>query len=157
MCQKCLRRNPTTDEHGATFVVQTSLLSEESSVNQSARDASVEIESNAMDYSRVESVGDTSESDAMDYSSVRDADSTDTASADQLNQPFDLLDRPAINQDPETVETDIGDESLSTTVVEEQAVTFEVIEIGSKKGKPLLVVSDGFRYSVKKTQKNSVL
>ncbi|KAH3829153.1 hypothetical protein DPMN_131142, partial [Dreissena polymorpha] len=87
-CQKCLRRNPTTDEHGATFVVQSSLLSEESSVNQSARDATVEIEN--------------------------------TASADQLNQPFDLPDRPAINQGPEIVETDIGDESLSTTVMEEQ-------------------------------------
>ncbi|KAH3781811.1 hypothetical protein DPMN_159718 [Dreissena polymorpha] len=110
-----------------------------------------------MDYSSVESVRDTSESDAMDYSSVRDVDSTDTDNADQLNQPFDLPDRPAINQDSETVETDIGDESLSTTAIEEQTVTFEVIEIGSKRGKPLLVGSDGFRYYVKKTQKNSVL
>ncbi|KAH3809964.1 hypothetical protein DPMN_138346 [Dreissena polymorpha] len=50
-----------------------------------------------MDNSSVESVRDTSESNAMDYSSVKDADSTDTASADQLNQPFDLPNRPAIN------------------------------------------------------------
>ncbi|KAH3839834.1 hypothetical protein DPMN_113271 [Dreissena polymorpha] len=108
----------------ATFALQTHLLSEESGVNESVRDASVQSESFFMDYSSVESVRDNSESGSMDYSSVRDAsvdsecdqssvDSTDTSIADQRNQTFQT--DPLINQDPETMETDDGDESLSTS------------------------------------------
>ncbi|XP_060574759.1 uncharacterized protein LOC132732364 [Ruditapes philippinarum] len=59
----------------------------------------------------------------------------------------------------ETNETSQPDEVLSTSVIghEQETVTFEVFPEGSKRGKPLLVSSDGFRYSVKKNQKKSVL
>ncbi|XP_053383990.1 uncharacterized protein LOC123535774 isoform X2 [Mercenaria mercenaria] len=48
-------------------------------------------------------------------------------------------------------------EPLSTTVLEEEPVCYDLYEQGSKRGKPLLAGSDGFRYYVKKTLKSSVL
>ncbi|XP_053378766.1 uncharacterized protein LOC128548302 [Mercenaria mercenaria] len=62
-----------------------------------------------------------------------------------------------INNKPETEEYQLGEETLSTSHIQEEITTCTVHEQGSKRGKPLLVSSDGFRYNVKKKQNNSVL
>ena len=41
------------------------------------------------------------------------------------------------------------DESLSTSVLHDGPLTFEVFENGSKRGGRLLVSSDGYKYGVK--------
>ncbi|KAH3879311.1 hypothetical protein DPMN_003213 [Dreissena polymorpha] len=73
---------------------------------------------------------------------------------DPLVVPFNV--DGTINDKPETEEDNILPEPLSTTVLEETEIVFEVIEDGTKKGTPLLVGSDGYRYFQKKTQKKSV-
>ena len=49
------------------------------------------------------------------------------------------------------------DESLSTSVLSDEPLTFHVFEQGSKRGGRLLVSSDGFKYGVKKQQKTSTI
>ncbi|KAH3798136.1 hypothetical protein DPMN_151726 [Dreissena polymorpha] len=73
---------------------------------------------------------------------------------DPLVVPFNV--DGTINEELETEEDNIQPEPLLTTVLEETEVVFKVCEEGTKKGKPLLVGSDGFRYFQKKTQKKSV-
>ena len=78
-----------------------------------------------------------------------------TENNDALMTPFNV--DGTIIQEPETQEDDIQPESLSTTIIEETEIEFEVFEEGTKKGKPLLVCSDGFRYYLKKKLQKSVL
>ncbi|XP_060571801.1 uncharacterized protein LOC132729982 [Ruditapes philippinarum] len=74
----------------------------------------------------------------------------------RMTLPFNVSDQQIIDQ-ADTSVTAIVEEPLSQTLIEEPQVEFTVFEEGSKRGKPLLVASDGYRYYAKKRGKNSVL
>jgi hypothetical protein len=72
-----------------------------------------------------------------------------------MTLPFNVRDQQIIDQ-ADTSVTAIVEEPLSQTLIEEPQVEFTVFEEGSKRGKPLLEASDGYRYYAKKRGKNSV-
>ncbi|KAH3739784.1 hypothetical protein DPMN_046472 [Dreissena polymorpha] len=53
-----------------------------------------------------------------------------------------------ILETPEIQETPVAEEPLSTSVVEEEPVTYTLLPTGSKLGKPIVVGSDGYAYSM---------
>ena len=89
----------------------------------------------------------------MDTSSTVNDDANISDST--INQPFNIQ-RPIVDE-LETTEAPLPPEQLSDSVIEEPPVTYTVFENGSKRGKPLLISFDGFRYNLKKTKKNSVV
>ncbi|KAH3808167.1 hypothetical protein DPMN_136518 [Dreissena polymorpha] len=55
-----------------------------------------------------------------------------------------------ILETPEIQETLVAEEPLSTSVVEKEPVTYTLLPTGSKFGKPIVVGSDGYAYSMLK-------
>lgn len=67
---------------------------------------------------------------------------------DILNAPFDISDR-EIWDPEETHERSVAEKDLSTSVLHGKTVRYQLFENGSKRGKPLLVCTDRFIYSIK--------
>ena len=65
-----------------------------------------------------------------------------------INDDSPILETPGIQ------ETLVAEEPLSTSVVEEEPVTYTLLPTGSKFGKPIVVGSDGYAYSMLKELKN---
>ena len=131
-CQRCEYRPDVdnyVDQHGASFHIQTSLFSETSEMETTNR---------------------------VNTSEISTTEPTLDASVNgDLIRPFNIHDR-SIHAAPEPTETPLPDEELSTSLISApEGVTYTVFPEGSKKGKPLLVSSDGFRYSIKKHNNRS--
>ncbi|XP_033733580.1 uncharacterized protein LOC117322752 [Pecten maximus] len=76
-----------------------------------------------------------------------------------LDDSFDMSDRerPDEATEPQEESFDAHGEPAEDSILDDQPTTYEVLAKGTTRGKPLLVSSDGYTYTVKRTNKSTTI